>query len=684
MCWYETSYRKLFFDFHSKESAAGLAEDFDAEAWADAVQAAHAQAASVFCKGGFGHAFYRKGSVRFVHPHMPDGLDMVEEQVKAFHKRDIKAIGYYHTFGSQPLASLRPAWRKLDAAGAPMGHSMCMLSPLFEEHMLPQVAEIVENYELDAMFFDGTYASPRPCYCESCRTRFGEDTGLELPVARSDASYRGYVRWSLEQFRRIRATICDVIHAIRPEVVVSVNYAYTPRSPEVVPEGIGSLMSDIFPDDQAFTGSHLAKYWVMQGRPFDVMNSAFLEWWGDWAVKPPAMMKQEAATIVVNGGLTWTGYQMTERFGVPEAAMAAMGEAMAFVVEREPLLLDSESIPHVAVLQTEAQHSNMDAPQVWIDLGASRGVHQVLSENMIPYVFELPGGLLKRLDSYAVVIIPDQRCLSREMVSGLEAWVKNGGLLVATALSGSTDGEGETLDEWPLGELLGLHLQGRYPHSHAYVDVVEPVLKRRALDMPHLAECPFALVEPAADVERWAELMGIYLTADGEPLLKRSSEGERTGYPAITMRPVGHGKAVYLAGELFRAVKVRGQWNLKVVIGNLLRACMDHPKVTVESDAWLEVVLRQQGDRELVHLVNHHGNRPVQDMFGSAEGSEMQHVCVDHVLPLHNVVVRYERDAAPSQVTLEPQGIAPKWEYMDGVVTVSIPRVDIHTAIAVR
>jgi len=684
MSWYDTSYRKLFFDFHSKESAEGLAADFDAEAWADAIEAAHAQAASVFCKGGFGHAFYRKGRVGFVHPHMPAGLDMVEEQVEAFHKRGIRAIGYYHTFGSQPLARLRPEWRKVDAAGAPMGHSMCMLSPLFEEHMLPQVQEIVENYALDAMFFDGTYAQPRPCYCESCKRRFREDTGLELPVARADTSYRAYVKWSIAQFQRIRAVICDVIHDPRPDVLVSVNNAYTPRSPEVVVEGIGSLMMDIFPADQAFTGSHLSKYWVTQGRPFDVMNSAFLKWWGDWAVKPPAMMKQEAATIVVNGGLTWTGYQMTERFGVPKAAMAAMGEAMAFVEERESLLVDSEPIPHVAVLQTEAQHTSMDAPQVWVDLGASRGVHQVLSENMIPYVFELPDGLLERLDSYAVVIVPDQRCLSSELVSRFDDWVKAGGLLIATALSGSTDEDGNRLEEWPLGELLGLRLQGRYPHSHAYVEVVEPALKDGALDMAHLAECPFALVEPTTDVERWAELVGIYLTSDGQPLLKRSSEGERTGHPAITVRSVGRGKAVYAAGELFRAVKVRGQWNLKVVIGNLLRACMGHPKVTVESDAWIEVVLRRQAGCELVHLVNHHGNRPVQDMFGSVEGSELQHVCVDHVLPLHNVVVHYERDAAPVQVTLEPQGVAPKWEYVDGRVTVSIPRLEIHTAIAIR
>ena len=30
--WYDTSYRKLFFDFHSQATAVGLAAAFDAEA----------------------------------------------------------------------------------------------------------------------------------------------------------------------------------------------------------------------------------------------------------------------------------------------------------------------------------------------------------------------------------------------------------------------------------------------------------------------------------------------------------------------------------------------------------------------------------------------------------------------------------------------------------------------------
>jgi uncharacterized lipoprotein YddW (UPF0748 family) len=280
--WYDRCTRKLFFDFHSAGTAVGLAAAFDAERWADRLVAAHAQAVSVFTKCGCGYSFYRQGSIRYVHPHLPDGLDMLEAQTSALHARGLKALGYYHTFNSEPIARDHPDWIERNADGSPRGTSICLLSPLAHEWMLPHVAEIVSHYDVDAMFFDGTYAHS-PCFCDACRARFAADNeGLALPESAGDPHWARFVAWKIEALRELRQEICDTIHGLRPEVVVSVNWAYTPRLPEVVPDGIGALVADIMPDDQVSAGSYLAAYWALLERPFDIMNSAFLQWWGDW------------------------------------------------------------------------------------------------------------------------------------------------------------------------------------------------------------------------------------------------------------------------------------------------------------------------------------------------------------------------------------------------------------------
>ena len=685
MGWYESSYRKLFFDFHSPREAIGLASGFDAERWAERLEKAHAQAVSVFIMGARGWSFYRKGSYRHVHPHLPEGLDMVEQQLASLHKRGIKGIGYHATLPSEALADEHPEWREVDAQGQRSKTGMCMLSPVFEQWLLPHVAEVVSLYELDAMFFDGTFARGQ-CSCPYCRERFSSFSGgLELPKDSGDANWPQFVEWKLQAYREIRRALCAVIHEVRPEMPVSFNWAYSMRQPEVVPEHVGSLMIDIFPDDQAFNGSYQARYWATCGKPFDIMNSAFLRWWGDWGCKPAVAMQQEAATIMANGGLTWIGYQMNEKFDIEDAVMCELGKTLAFVEERESLFEGAEPWPAVAALRSTRSNICADQPHFFVDETTPRGLHRALTESMIPYLYLHEEALLQRLDEFAVIILADQRHLSEDLVAALPEWVAKGGVLIATAFSGTVDAHNASLDEWALGDLLGLRLTGRYEHSHAYVKVTDDRLAVGTLDMAHMVECPVALVEATApDVQVLAELYGIYLRADGQFLLSRSPVGEDTGHPAVTSRKVGQGYAAYLAPEIFYAYQKVNQWNAKMIATNLVRLLRPDLPVEVSAPAWLEVVPMRQGNRLLVHLVNHHGNRPVHDTRAYSGKAPPNNVCVEQVLPVNDVTVRLRLEHRPRQVRLEPGGVEPSWKYAGGYLQVHLSSVYIHTALCVE
>ena len=690
MSWYDTSYRKLFFDFHSPGATTGLAAGFDAEGWADRLVAANAEAVSVFIKGGYGYSFYRQGEIRYVHPSLPAGLDMVQAQIDALHARGLKAIGYYHTFSSEPVARDHPDWRRVDVEGLPDDTGICLLGPLASEWMVPHIREAVSLYDLDAMFFDGTYGHI-PCYCSACQDAWARASGgASIPDWRDRASCVGdrvrteqartFVAWLLGRYRDLRQRICDAIHEIRPEMPVSFNWAYAPRQPEAVPEDVGNLVADIFPDDQAFNGSYFGRYWSLLGRPFDVMNSAFLQWWGDWGCKPAIAMQQEVATTLANGGLTWIGYQMNERFDVEPAVMGELGKTLQFVKEREPWLLDAEPILSIGVLHSTSAHLTQEPTTTWIDETSARGAHRMLTESMLPYHLVNEVTLADRLDELQVLILPDQRYISATLASRIADWVRDGGVLVAAALTGTLGDDLQPTGKFALGEVLGLELQEAYDQTHAYVEVTDPRLQAGTLGMAHLAEAPFALATPIADDVQWlAKLRAIYLRSDGKPLLRWSPVGEDTGCPAITARPYGRGWACYLAGDLFRAYQAKNNWNLKHVVANLVRALAPDLPVEVEATAWLEVVLTRQpasGDRaarRLVHLVNHHGNRPVDG----------NNVCVESVLPVRDVTVRLRVDFEPGQVLQQPDGIEPSWSVEDGVLVVEVPQVDVHTILGI-
>lgn len=679
MSWYDTCYRKLFFDFHSPGTAVDLARDFDGERWAQRVLEAGAQAVSVFTKCGYGYSFHRKGSVRYVHPHLAPGVDMLEAQIAALHRRGLRAIGYYHTFNSEPVAKDHPDWTERDANGNPRGISICMMGPLAEEWMLPHLAEIVGNYAVDSMFFDGTYAHS-VCYCQACREGFAQATGgLALPADEKSPSWGRHTEWKTERIRVLRHRICATIHALRPEVVVSFNWAYSARQPEPVPAEVGALVADIHPEDQAFTGSAFARYWSTLGRPFDVMNSAFLQWWGDWGCKPASAMQQEVASVIANGGLTWIGYQMTHRFDVAPAVMGELRKTLEFVREREPLLAGARPVPTVAVLLPTHDTVVRHRGSFWCDEVTARGVHRMLSESMIPYHLMQAEALRQGLDRFEAVILPDQRFLDPDLAAALPGYVRNGGVLVATALTGSVDMAGKPLGRFVLEDLLGLRLEGVYDQSHAYIEATDPRLTPGTLEMPHLVEGQFAFARPVApDVETLARLHRIYLRSDGTCLLRWSPPGEDSGYPAITVRRVGRGWAAYIAGQVFRGYQTKNQWNLKHIVGNLLRLLVARPCVRVEAPAWLDVAPMEQpladGTRRLlVHLTNHHGNRPV----------DRNNVCVEQVLPVRRVVARVRCDRRPTAVTLEPGALDCRWSWRRSVLTVRVPEVHIHTAIAI-
>ncbi|MCE5258473.1 MAG: beta-galactosidase trimerization domain-containing protein, partial [Chloroflexi bacterium] len=590
---------------------------------------------------------------------------------------------YYHTFNSEPIARDHPEWLERDAEGKEKGISVCLLSPLVEEWMLPHIVEIITNYDVDGMFFDGTYAYSL-CYCESCRKRFAEASGgLAIPQDKQDANAARYISWRLEQFTTLRQQMTDTIHAYRPEVAVSFNWAYSPRSVEVVPAGVDNLVADIYTDDQVFNGSYFSRYWATLERPFDIMNVAFLQWWGDWGCKPAIALQQEEASVIANGGLVWLGYQMNQAYDVEPAAMGELGKALAFVKEREPLLGGAEPIPYAAVLHATTTPLTQDEPGLLADERTLRGAHRLLTEDMIPFHFLNEETLLRRLSEYKVVILADQRYLAPELVKALEAWVNAGGVLIATALTGTLDSAFRPTGSFALESLLGVHYDGIYDQAHAYIEITEPRLKAGALDMAHLVEAVSVFAKPmAADVQVLARLRKIYLRSDGKFLLRWSPVGEDSGYPAITSRPVGKGYAAYIANEIFRAYQVKNQWTLKPLIANLLRMMAPEPLVDVSAPAWVEVTLMRQRaecspsgrERTLVHLVNQHGDHAV-------DGNSR---CTEQILPVRNIQVQLRVNARPSRVTLEPDSSPASWSYAESIITVAVPEVFIHRVVAVE
>lgn len=668
--WHEQIVRKLFFDYHNNEANSGLAENFDAEAWADQLQAAHAEGVSMFAKGAQGWRYYQKGEVGWIHPEMPEGLDMLGEVVEACHKRDIRVIAYYHTFSSKKIEELYPDWRAMTADNEPAG--LCMNTPLLEEHMLPQIKEIVGNYDIDGIFFDGT--NIRNCHCPYCQKDFMQDTGFEIPENSDDPHHLAHVKWLNEKSTQLRQKIMDAVHEEKPEVLVSFNWSYTPRQPELIPDDLGYLMCDIFPQDQVLSGSYLGKYWSTLGISFDIMNTAFLRWWGDWGCKPAVAMQQECATIIANGGKLWLGHMMPAQFGVEPAIMDELGKTMAFVKEREEFCLNSTPVPYIAVLHSTHSLYTKD-PTTRLNEEPLYSIHKMLVENGYHYNIVNEKTLLEKIHEYKVVILPDQRFIGEELAGEVEKFVQNGGGLIATVMTGTQDSHYQSTENFILEKVLGVKWDGLYPYTHGYMVVKDKQLQNNFLDMPHQVWGDFVYVKPE-NAQTLADLWDVYLRNDGEYYQGGSSPpGKNTGYPAVTVNTYGKGKAVYMAGDIFSSYATRNNWNLKNLFGNLVEQVLPEKLVSIEPTGEVEVVLKKQQNKTQIHLINHWGERAFNNTIAYTES----------INPVHNIKIHVKVEKRPDAVKLMPENKDLKWELSaDNTLTVNVPELNIYSIIVVE
>ncbi len=662
--WYRDSWRKLFFDFHTYEAAGNVTKNLDADEWARQLEQAHVQTVSLHALCMRGWLYYRKGEHGYIHPKLPEDTDMVGDILDACKKRGITTIAYFNVTGGEPVRRDHPEWL-LTKENGEKRHKVSLFSPYLEEMLLPILEEFAGNYDVNGLFFDFLYVNDPDD--RHAKRKFCKDTGHEYPLSEDHPMWETYIGWLLKEGKRIRRDAINAVHRGNPDILVAINWSYTYRQPELPPEDLGFLSLDILPYDQVDEASFIAKNWVTLDKPFDIMNTAFLSWWGGWGVKPAEAMMQECGAIMANGGRTFPGYQIRPEFGVEPALMDQYKKTFEFVMAREELCEGANPVPYIAVLNSPAGHFT-HGPDLYVPDESLRGAFNMLLQSGFHFNILDEKTLLKNMDRYKAVILPDQRYLGTELENALRGFVRDGGTLVAVSLTGSQDEDFKPAGEFGLEDVFGAKPVGKYGFDHSHIVIKEEKLKKDVLDMPQQTYGDCALLE-ATSAEVLADLREPLLMEDGNYVHRSSPPGKYTGHPAITLNRYGQGHAVFLGNDIFEAVMEYPQWNLTNMFRNLLNMTISEKLVEVNAPSVVEVVLTEKDGSRQVHLVNHFREK-------SARGTNK---ISEHVLPVYNIGVRVKTDKKPGSVTLMPGNQPLDFEYDGGTTGFTVPYLHIHS-----
>ena len=422
------------------------------------------------------------------------------------------------------------------------------------------------------------------------------------------------------------------MHRHKPGVLVCSNWLETlhdPGEPKAPTDWISGDNTPVWGLDNCRCE---ARFISTRGKPWDIMMWCFYSSHGqfgrtDWAMKPVEMLQQEAAVIVALGGNVQTcefpfGAIRTGRL-IPWR-LKRIGKLAEFVKRRRTLCQDTETIPQVAVLHSEhharatAQGGNLLGS---IDVTPVQGALFSFLECHYGVDVLDESALLPRLGQFPIVVVPEQTFLSDKMVQALKAYARNGGKLL---VSGA-----EVFDRFGSG-FIGAK-GGRLVKNAVYhvpaADGTVPI------------QSNWRLIELSG-----AKSLGLLGTSPlrDERLLPN---------PAATLNRVGQGAVAYVPYDIFRYFAAGRYPLVRAFLSDVMRALTGRLDIEIEGPTYVDVVLRRQGAKRIIHSINRSSGLPSLPNSG----------VIDEIPPVGPVTVRMNLPKKPQKVFLAFEEAAIQW-----------------------
>ena len=436
--WYEKSILNIHFDYHPAENDINFGLKLTEKHLVEQLSKYMPAMVQFPAKGGPGYATYPTKVGTSIPGLKKDCLRIWRNATK---KLGIKFVVYYNAL-DWVQEKLHPEWvRVINNKGElatilnPDGTRkipvvvFCFNSPYQDRIMIPMLKEILEQYEPDGFWFDAENYAVFPCYCHKCSNLFNEMYNLSPPP--TDFNHPDWSKWAefhRHLFTKYIKKNADFIHAAEPNCAYVSNYAYTIAQPEMPPDFIDWLSGDII---QWGMPGLTARICDSKGKPFDVMTACFadakpyIEAPRARYYKSVSQMLQDGLPVLSNGGKWIIWDNPTEEGNLHPGTQDRMVELSDFVMRRKKWLLNTHSIPWIAVLYSAENHYRMDKMEkgdvVYIyhpykdDFRAIRGLHKIFLEGHKHFDI-ISEDTLDRLNLYSVLVLPNQKYLNSNIV----------------------------------------------------------------------------------------------------------------------------------------------------------------------------------------------------------------------------------------------------------------------------
>jgi hypothetical protein len=620
------------------------------------------------------------------------------------HDRGISVISHM-SLAASPL-SLRehPDWsmRYLEPRdpSQPISRRVpCFASP-FRQRLTAFCVEVLTELGYDGFWFDSNAlhdAGGMGCTCHRCAELLARDTGLPMPTrfGFDDPAFRQWIRWRQRFWMGYWQELTDAVRLARPQALLifkgNVRLNHTVET--AVPLGRspkGALIADEvdWRPNQALLQMKCHRA-MMRG---ETAPETWLGMSDGTTIWRPAGPEPEPAGLTLLGLTCMTGGGFASINGDPQCA-GTLRAASAELNKRDGYV-GGEPVRYMGLAVSGAtndfahrvgtQHAR---PQEGVDIAAGsmpawqavHGMHYLLNALHLASEALLDDQLddLNELRRYPVVILSDIQCITDASAAALTRYVQGGGVLIATADSGTRDELGSPRASGALDELLGIRQRVTEP---AYI-ILEDFADDLNAGLPQRFKISGTgrLVSVGPDVR---------VLAGGEIIYPRFRSDSLSTVPAdppavtrgaaITERRVGRGAAVYIAPNVGLGFSPNPNRRSRQLLDRLIRRYAAPPyEVDAPPDvavsAWgpLEGDGGKHGGRTVFHVLNQPANYCRLD-----DANLPSHI--EDVPPTGPVTISLP--GRPGEVYC-PTGGSITIRQVDGQTLVTLARLEMHEVI---
>lgn len=627
-----------------------------------------------------------------VHPDLGDS-DPFKRTVELFHDAGLKVIAYNplnHPF--MDVHSNNPNyqdWMKRHADGRPMitrhyGYTEfyegCLNSP-YRDVIKARVEEVLTNYPVDLMYFDGPYQGMDRaedfCHCRHCEAAYEKAHGKRVPnqdkgmTLEEEIEYRKWMAGEVAV--GLLAEIREMVY-LKRDVPVLYNNTGLLDKHEWRARGFTLVDGFMFeaarsPEEKLLNlqlGNSTGKViWTYVGSHTEYnrehMRDDTVRGWYSHPVEGEELGLDGTIAVVGNAGVCYWG--LDRLFYLPQEPLA-YGEgrrvkAVFDFLERHAALLRSVRPMAPAAVLVPSQSIDWYAGKYWAaNQNYYQGAYLLLKHlgyDVQPFLdYQMRG---EELVKYRLVYVPNAPCLSQAQCALLNQYVEGGGFLVATHLTAVADEYGRERRSPGLGKLLGIRLESSEP-----VEIPDLYLR---------------LLPSGKIVPQDPQVMRFQVEGDAEVVAETQDRGHRRNLgPAIVRRKQGKGEAIYIGSGLEAIYVETLNEELRTYMASLLDPVLSSAR-TYEVEGGYQAGLMAQyatsEDTVLLHLLVDRGSiwkkLLVQETF----------------LPMTNLKVRIRlpEERRVKGVSLLWEGGSATWQERGGWVEVTLPSIVMRETVQV-